>query len=436
MFFERKIQLFLMIERISNLYRKLVSSSFFKKVVETYLTRLVVTGLGLIAGIILARVLGPEGRGIYAVAVVIGAVGVQFGNFGLHSANTYYVTRDKKLLPSLLGNVLFVIFVGGFGGAGIAWLVFWLWPNLVPIHGFFLILVLAWIPFGLAYMFFQNLLLGVHEVRFFNKTEFLNSFLGVVFFAILIFMGEARAETFFGAVFLALIISSVVMFGKLSKHLKKAPWPSFKVFKLTFGYALKSYLAGFFIFLVLRVDLLMVSYMLGEKETGYYAISVSMADLVYMIPLMVGTILFPKASAIKNVIEKWQLTKKVLGVLSGVMVVVCGLAILLASPLVQLLFGEAFLPAVPAFIWLLPAIFLLAVGSTLGYFISAVDIPLVVVPYTLMVAILNIVLNLFFIKEFGIVGAAISSVISYGAMIPFNVYLVRLYLRRARKAEI
>jgi O-antigen/teichoic acid export membrane protein len=103
---------------IGALYRRLINSDFVRKVAETFGTRILLIGIGLVTSVIVARILGPDGRGLYAVAATIGAIGVQFGNLGLHASNTYYVARDRSLLPALVGNPLLIGFVfGGFGAA-------------------------------------------------------------------------------------------------------------------------------------------------------------------------------------------------------------------------------------------------------------------------------------------------------------------------------
>jgi O-antigen/teichoic acid export membrane protein len=40
--------------------------------------------MGLITSVIVAQILKPEGRGLYAVTMAITAAGVQFDNFGLN----------------------------------------------------------------------------------------------------------------------------------------------------------------------------------------------------------------------------------------------------------------------------------------------------------------------------------------------------------------
>jgi hypothetical protein len=93
------------------LFRKTKTSDFVRKVAETFLTRILLIGIGLITSVIVARVLGPEGRGLYAVAATIAAMGVQLGNLGLHASNTYYVAQKPELLPFLMGNTLIASFV-------------------------------------------------------------------------------------------------------------------------------------------------------------------------------------------------------------------------------------------------------------------------------------------------------------------------------------
>ena len=96
-----------------------------------------------------------------------------------------------------------------------------------------------------------------------------------------------------------------------------------------------------------------------------------MADMVYMLPVVVGTILFPKLSALSDVRKKWELAKKISYGVGCLMLVLVVAAVLLAEPVVGFLYGKAFLSAVPAFIWLMPAILLLSVNTVLmNYFAS------------------------------------------------------------------
>lgn len=398
---------------IKSIINSVRESDFVRKVAETFATRVFLIGIGLVTSIIVTRILGPEGRGFYAVATAIGATGVQFGNLGLHASNTYCVARDRTLLPSLLGNTLIVSFVLGGGGAVFAWMLFVLLPDLAPVKGLLLFMALAWIPFGLAYLLLQNLLLGVHEVRAYNKVELINNILAVVLIALLIVSGFVTVETVFLTSLIVLVISIALILYPLRKHINRFPTASLTLFRENIPYGIKAYLAAFFSFLVLRADILMVKYILDAEQAGYYSLAVNMVDLVYMLPITAGTILFPKLSAMQNVDDKWSITKKVAGWMLLIMLFIALFTAILATPLIKILFGKQFIPAAPAFIWLLPGIVMLSLASIISGFIASITIPNAVVILYFAVFIFNVLLNFLLIPNFGIIGASMSSTICY-----------------------
>jgi O-antigen/teichoic acid export membrane protein len=393
--------------------RSTFSSDFFHKVAETFATRILLIGIGLVTSVIVARCLGPEGRGLYAVAATIGAIGVQFGNVGLHASNTYYAARDRKLLPALVGNTIVVSF--GFGSLGIAltWIIFFFWPNLAPVHGLLLILSLIWVPFGLAYLLLQNLLLGIQKVRSYNKIELATKILGLGLLGLVIFIRNVTAEMVFLAGLVALVISFIWALGRLLTLINNHPFPSFLLFKENIRYGLKAYLAAFFAFLVLRSDLLIVKYFLGPEQAGYYSVAVSMAEMIYMLPVVVGTILFPKLSVLTDIREKWFLARKISFNTGIGMVLVLAIAGFLAEPIVLVLYGKTFLPSLSAFLWLLPGMLFLGVETVAVQYLNSMGFPITVVIMWILTSVLNVGLNIWAIPVYGIVGASMVSSLSY-----------------------
>ena len=394
-----------------------IASDFISKVAETFLTRVFLIGVGLITSVIVARILGPDGRGLYAAAAVVGSIGVQFGNLGLHASNTYYASKDRASLPKLVGNTLLVSFAFGGLCAALAWVIFLLFPTLAPLKGILLVLALTWVPFGLAYMLMQNLLLAVQEVRTYNKIELLSKILGLGLICLIIIFGAVTVETIFSTGLIVLAIGGIWVLFRLSSYLDRPPILSLPLFKENIRYGLKAYLAAFFAFIVLKVDLLMVKYILGNEQTGYYSIAVTMADMIYMLPMVIGTILFPKLCAMSDCTEKWMNARKVLYVTSIVMVILVSFAALVAGPVVQLLFGKAFAPAVPAFVWLMPGIAMLSINSIYMNYFASTGMPLFTVYSPGIASIINIMLNIKLIPLLGIIGAAISSTFCYGGML-------------------
>lgn len=390
-----------------------LSPDFIGKVIETFATRISIIGIGLATTVIMTRILGPEGRGLYATAATIGAIGVQFGNLGLHASNTYLVAQDRKLLPVLLSNTLAIGF--GFGGisAILAWLFFTFWPTVAPVEGTLLILALGWIPFGLTYMLLQNLLLGIQEVRAYNRIELVMQIVGSILIVLVIVLKMVTVETIFASGLIVLIFCVLWALQRLKTEITHIPAPSVKLFKENILYGMKAYLVAFFSFLVLKIDLLMVKYLLGSQQAGYYSIAATMADMVCLIPVVIGTILFPKLSAMSNMQEKFQFTKRSAITIGIIMLVLVLAASLLSKFFVTFLFGSTFLPSVPAFIWLMPGIFFLGIEVVAVQFLNSIGFPKSIVIVWAFCSALNIGLNFLAIPRYGIIGASIVSSFCY-----------------------
>lgn len=413
-----------------DLYRKAVASDFIRKVMETFVSRILQVCIGLITTVLVARVLGPEGRGLYAVAAAISAMGVQFGSLGLHASNTYYVARNRELLPPLLGNTLVVSFGLCSIGVIIVWLIFTLRPALGPVHGMLLIIALASIPFGLAYLLMQNLLLGIQDIRTFNIIELGTKVFGVCLIVLVIAIGSATAERLSLAGLITLFLAIPFMVWRLKPHLRTFPFPSPVTFKENILYGLKAYVAALFAFLVLRIDLFLIKYLLGAQQTGYYSVAVTMVDMLYMLPVVVGTLLFPKLSSLPGEQDKWNLTKKAAIMIGITMFLLAGLSAVLAKPAVRLLFGKEFLPVIMAFVWLLPGIVMLSVNVIYMNYFASTGMPLITVYSPAIAAIGNIILNVKMIPAWGIIGASVASTISYGLMLVASVLYI-FYTRRS-----
>src|SRR5947208_4672791 len=177
----------------------IVPAGIWRNVVETYMTRLLLIGIGFATTVIVSRTLGPSGRGLFAVAAAVSAIGIQFGNLGLHASNTYYVAKDRELLPVLIGNTLVVSLGIGGMAALLGWILTAMWPKLAPLHGALLALARMSIPFCLAYLLLQNLLLGVGHVRAYNGIELVNKTISLVLVGLVIVSRRLSAELMFAA---------------------------------------------------------------------------------------------------------------------------------------------------------------------------------------------------------------------------------------------
>lgn len=397
------------------LWRIATGTELRRHVSETYVTRVFLVAVTFATTVVVARELGPSGRGFYAVAAAIGALGVQFSNLGLHLSNTYHVAKDRVLLPALIGNTLAAVFaacvVTAFGG-----LVFLFWPKLSPLHGTLLLLALASVPIGLAYLLTQALLLGVNEVRAYNKIEFAGKLLALVLICIPALAHDSNVELFYGLTLFSVMISFLWVLRHLKRVSTAPPSLSLAIFRQSLGVGINAYLVLLFSFLVLRIDLLMVKYMLGATEAGYYSISQVLSENIMLFPVVIGQLLFPKLSATKEKEARLRLTNKAALASAALMLPAVGVGALVAGPLISVAFGHAFLAAVSPFVWLLPGIYFLALEIVMVQLLNSEGFPTIVVVAWFLDTIINVGLNLWAIPRYGITGASVVSSFCYFLM--------------------
>lgn len=403
--------------RLWSWLRQAMASDVMRKVTETMLVRVLLIAISLVTSVAIARVLGPEGRGLYAVAASIGAIGVQFGNLGLSVSNTYFVAKSRDLLPALVGNSLLVSLVLGGGGGLMAYLVSLAWPHLMPLDGPLLLLALAGVPMGLAYMLLQNLLMGLEDTRSFNAIELATKLLGAALIGAVIFFGSIQVEPLFAMGLLVQVLGAAWVLWRLKPHLDRMAQASWAAFKDSVRYGIRVYLGSFFAFMLLRADLLMVDAMLGAEQTGYYSLAVTMADMLYMLPSVLALILFPKLVRLGSPERQWSMTLRAMGLLALAMALLAAIAVWVAPPLVGLLFGAEFLPLLPAFNVLAPAMVFYGVNNLVSNYLGARHFPWMSVFIWFSAMVLNLGLNLVLIPSHGIMGAALASLIAYAGVL-------------------
>jgi len=403
---------------LAQLWRIVAGTELRRNVLETYGTRLLVVAATFATAIVIARELGPTGRGLYAVAATVGAIGAQLGNLGLHASNVYHVARDRALLPTLIGNTLAVVFaacvIAALGG-----ITFVFWPELSPIHGTLLLLALAFVPVSLAYLLTQGLLLGVNEVRAYNNIECGGKLLALVLICILALLHGGTVELYFGMTLVSVMVTFLWALLRLRRDSTEPPKLSFAVFRQSIGIGMRAYTIAFFGFLLLRIDLLMVKYMLGATEAGYYSISQILAENAMMFPVVIGLLLFPKLSAIKEKEDKLQLANKAVLATAALMLPVVVIAALAASPIISIAFGRNFLPAVSPFAWLMPGTYFLGIEIVMVQLLNSEGFPPIIVVTWIVDIIINVALNFWAIPRYGITGASIVSSVCY-----FLIFLV------------
>ena len=395
--------------------RRLWEREFVQNVLHTLSSKGVLIAIGLISNVIITRGLGPDGKGVYGLVITIITVGLQFGHLGLHSSNTYFVAKDRSIWGRLFANSIIIALTSGLLISGIMIAINELAPQVFQLDSSFQfnLIILIGTPLALMSLLFKNLLIGVQHIKQNNYFEMLSRSLYVIAIVTLYLTGVLDVVTVLIAYMfehlMVILLEGRYMVRKADRPMR----PSLSLFNRNLRYGLRAYAAIFLAFLVIRSDVLLLNYYLEDEQDGYYFTSVQLIDQFKMLGAVVAGVLMPRLASTDSIKEKFRLNLKVLRTMTLVLSVAGLVVILLAKPIILLLFGKAFLPSVASLRILVVAMIFLSLETVLGQFLAAIGMPMRLVYFWLLCFLINLVLNIMWIPIYGEIGAAYASVISY-----------------------
>lgn len=175
-------------------------------------------------------------------------------------------------------------------------------------------------------------------------------------------------------------------------------------------------LSGIAAIIYLKIDQIMLGWMMGDHAVGIYAVAVRMSESWYFLGTAIVTSAFPAMvrarGASAAAFESFMRT--LYDVLAVLAMAFSLILTLLANDLVRLLFGDAFASAGPVLTihaWASVFVFL---GVASGRWLILERRLTISMYRTVAGAVVNVVLNLILIPRHGPIGAAWATVIAYG----------------------
>ncbi|MGA3058021.1 MAG: polysaccharide biosynthesis C-terminal domain-containing protein [Candidatus Limnocylindrales bacterium] len=178
------------------------------------------------------------------------------------------------------------------------------------------------------------------------------------------------------------------------------------------GYGIRLYPQNVMSFFNYRVDVLLLSWLLGDAMLiGYYVLTVRLAEMTFYVPDSISAMLYPAISAS----ERHEADRFAPAVSRFTMLAtaLAAVAIIPAAFAGIWLFLPDYKPAFPALLVIMPGIVSLSLSKVLASYIVGLGRPLPTAVAAVVALTLNIAANLILIPAWGIVGASASSLISY-----------------------
>lgn len=402
------------------------SSSLTSDVAETFFTKVIVFIIGLITGIITARILGPHDRGILSLTTNGSATLADVAKLGLAQANIYYMRKEKVDPATLASNALFTALALGCGMMAITYmaregLVASVLRGLDTTH---LLMILPVIPLLLAESYTFAIFQGLGRFDLFNRRQLIAAVLSLslMFFALVVL-----DYGLVGAIITFVAVKAVMDLWVIFTLHRLCPLPLAFDLRITgklLRFGLKSHLQTLATHLHFRADLFMVAYFLNPAEVAFYAIATRLAELLLYIPNSMGLVLYPRLAGSADE-KRENLILVVLRHTFLINLVAAVIGFLLGPLLITIWYGEAYAPAGRPFLYLLPGLLMMSLFFMLTRNFTSQNRQEVNILASGVALLLNIGLNLIFIPRLGVLGAAVSTSLSYSlsTLILFGFFL-------------
>ncbi len=394
-----------------------------KDVSYTTLNQFVTLGILFLITVVIARLYGVSELGVYASWSALGQMVSGLFMFGFDASILRQISflsgkKDRDSIQKLASSAVF--FFLGFG-----LLIFWFliplsWlPVDIPANLALLLCLFAY--FRVLNAIPSSILIGLER---FKEQALLNISSQVIIFSSLFFVSSFE-QFFYFLAFTPLFLFVVRII--LIREYLRLHFDLKKVISL-FSFAKYIGLTSLFKLFYAKVDILLVTLFLGTATTGLYSAGISIANLLTLVPVAVGTVMTPLLSRYAGE-SNMKKTKGVLLVTTRYLAVSSFLSalglLLLARPLISLLYGEAFI-VVETFLPLLIIAAMLTVFTTVAKpLFWAYNKPHISMWAWLMCTICILPLDLVFIPLLGVYGASIVRVLFMTLMffvMGYNIY--------------
>lgn len=392
----------------------MTSAAPLRAVARTLTIQSCTAALSLAAGIIVARAVGADGKGVHALAVLTSSLGVLVLAGALpaaivHHASVGFISRTR-LAGHITSAVLVVAIITVPPAIAAVML------NDGSIAGIPLALLgltLLAVPTEIAITLIGALLQGTERLTQANMLLLLRTLLLASWTLVLVVLagrglaGAVAAIPLGGAT--ALIVAAAIGSSSLSEW--RPRWEQ-RTWAAILDFAKRGYLANLSQFLSYRIDLFILEAARSLTHVGLYSVSSRFAELLWQLPNAVGYVLLPGVARLKPD----QLRSQVNRAFSFTVLVTALTAIALAvvAPwLVPGLYGSNFEAAVPALWLLLPGAVAMAGTKILGNVLAGRGRPELASRVSAGSLGATMALDLLLIPWLGVAGAALATSMSY-----------------------
>jgi len=382
--------------------------------------------VNLATGILIARVLGPSGRGALTAALAVPPIVAWVFEMGCAAAVTYHQARRPADAPRLAGTWLVICLPLAIAGTAAGWL---LLPHLLAAQSEHTLTVARLLMLTLGIMFVADLMnavvLGDQDFGFYNGLRVLQPLGLAIAYGTLWVVGALTVST---AVASTVVVTAAATVALCLRVLRRHGFgrPSRAIARTTLWYGVRAHSTSTAGIVNARLDLMIIPAFLGAASVGLYSVATNVSLMVATVSGSLGAIVFPAAAA-RGIAGRYTVVKSLYATLAIAIVLAVTIGAL-AGVAVRLVYGADFAGSVTPLRILLVGTVLYAAAGVACSGLYAVNRPFTAALAQFTAAAVTVAGLLLFLRRGGIEAAAIVSTVAYGLVF---VIALALYRRTA-----
>lgn len=388
--------------------------------------QILTTFFTVITSVIVARQLGPSGKGELAIALLLSSTLVTFSGLGFDIASPFLISKREFPIEEIhatnrmiFGTRALLIFLSG----GLA--ILFLRESLLSGTSTWVLFLALFLAIAISAFSFVSLYpLGLADFTRYSLNLLVPSALGLVFLAVI--LSCVNKLQFSTLILSDLIAYSCAVFFLLlqinstHRHLGKF---SRQVARRSFQYGFPSYLAAITNFANNRMLWLLISFRSGRKELGIYILAQSLLEQGGLLLHPMSSVLFSRVTRMKPEEIKRNAATVILILASlaslGVLII-----FILIDRLIPYVYGEQFAPSARFIKYLSPILVLDSVSRATNSVLQGIGKTKYFLTATIGSTISGISAAFLLYPVLGMTGVAISSVVSSSVMLVISASLL------------
>jgi len=372
----------------------------------------------LLTGIVIARTLGPEMMGLWAILLLIPGYSEAFGRLQFDVSAVYFIGRKKAdigeitfllHMVSLLSSIIITcIIVLNFD-----WLYAQLFKHAAVDVRMFAYAMLLVLPLRLIYLNYSYLFIAHEDVRSYNVFVIIQALTtsGCSIGLILIFdmgiMGALIGSVIGPLVAISYAAVKVHQMGRLRCHLNLTLlWGMAK-------YAVHHYINGLIGYFQNNITSLIAAIYLVPAHVAFYVLAKSICEIATrMVPVAINTILFPRVSKTDSAEDSRILVARLFRVTLLILMLLAGGLAVAIKAVVYILYGSAYYPIIVPFLIMIGSLVLVKSASVFTSYFAGRGRPDLLPKIAILPLFVQITLTLLLVPQYGVVGAACSFALS------------------------